>query len=153
METAPEQAAAETTEVEAPEVETPQDPETSSQSQSDPADEQETTEPDTFPRAYVQELRTENAKYRDRAKNADALAQRLHAALVEKTGKLADPTDLPFDAEHLDDAEALTVAIDALLEAKPHLKSRRITGDVGQGATSGNGGGVDLAGLLRSAAG
>lgn len=108
-------------------------------------------EPDTFPRSVVEKLRNENAKYRQRAGKADDYAKRLHLALVEKTGKLADPTDLPFDAEHLDDGSRLGEAIDELLTRKPHLASRRPIGEIGQGATA-PGGTVDLAGLLRSRA-
>jgi hypothetical protein len=97
-----------------------------------------TTEPaedaETFPRDYVEKLRKESAGYREKAKAADNLAARLHTALVAATGKLADPSDLTFDAEHLDDADALSAAIDALTDAKPHLKARRPTGDVSQGA-------------------
>lgn len=92
---------------------------------------------ETFPRSVVEKLRTENGKHRQNTaqanSRADALATRLHAELVRATGRLADPTDLAFDAEHLDDADALTAAIDALLDAKPHLASRRPTGDIGQG--------------------
>lgn len=113
----------------------------------------ETPEPATFPRAYVEQLRKESAGYRDRARQADDLATRLHAALVGATGRLADPTDLPFDAAHLDDPEALGTAMDDLLARKPHLASRRVRGDVGQGAAGGGNGTVDLAGLLRSRAG
>lgn len=105
-------------------------------------------EPDTFDRAYVEKLRQENGKYRQRAQRADDLAHRLHRALVEATGRLADPTDLPFDEDHLSDTESLTSAIDELLTAKPHLAARRVTGDVGQGASS-TAGSVDLLGLLR----
>ena len=90
-------------------------------------------EPETFPRSYVEELRQENGKYRQRAQKGDAYAQRLHAELVRATGKLADPTDLPFDEAHLDDANALTAAVDELLTRKPHLASRRPTGEIGQG--------------------
>ncbi|MGY4709066.1 hypothetical protein ACXDF8_05785 [Mycolicibacterium sp. CBM1] len=92
---------------------------------------------ETFPRSVVEKLRTENGKHRQNAtqanSRADALATRLHAELVRATGRLADPADLAFDAEHLDDADALSAAIDALLDAKPHLASRRPTGDIGQG--------------------
>lgn len=88
---------------------------------------------ETFPRSVVERLRQENGRYRQRAQQADALAQRLHTELVRATGRLADPTDLPFDAEHLDDAEVLTAALDALLADKPHLASRRPVGDIGQG--------------------
>ena len=114
-------------------------------------DEQE-TEPDTFPREYVEELRQENARYRTEAKAAETLAGRLHTELVRATGKLADPTDLPFDAEHLEDPEKLSAAVNALIEAKPHLKARRIVGDVGQGGRGSAEAGVNLLGMLRSRA-
>jgi len=130
--TEPEQADAEVTEV----TEVTEDPE---------------PEPETFPRDYVEKLRRESAGYRDKAKRADDLATRLHTALVSATGRLADPTDLPYDEAHLDDPEDLERAISDLLSRKPHLASRRVAGDVGQGA-SGDGGGVSLAGLLRAGA-
>lgn len=89
-------------------------------------------EPETFPREYVERLRTENGKYRQRAGEADTLAKRLHTELVRATGRLADPTDLAFDEDHLADADTMVAAIDALLEARPHLASRRPAGDIGQ---------------------
>lgn len=109
-------------------------------------------QPETFPREYVEKLRKESAGYRERAQQADTYAQRLHTALVAATGRLADPSDLPFDSAHLDDNDALSAAIDALVERKPHLKSRRVVGDVGQGAGSVKAGDVDLAALLRGLA-
>ncbi|CCK58951.1 hypothetical protein [Mycobacterium canetti] len=113
----------------------------------------EAEEPETFPRSYVQELRQENGRYRQRAQQADAYAQRLHTELVRATGRLADPTDLPFNAEHLDDADKLTAAIDDLLSRKPHLVNRRPVGDIGQGATTPlSGNPVDLAAILRAQA-
>jgi hypothetical protein len=108
-------------------------------------------EPETFPREYVVNLRDEAAKYRTRAQRADDLAARLHTSLVAATGRLADPTDLPFEESHLDEEEALTAAIDDLLARKPHLASRKPSGDVGQGAT-GDTTAVDLAGMLRARA-
>lgn len=107
--------------------------------------------PETFTREYVQQLRDESAGYRTRAKDRDDLAKRLHAAVVGATGRLADPTDLPFDEAHLADEAKLTAAIDDLIGRKPHLASRRPAGDVGQGATE-TGETVDLAGLLRGLA-
>ncbi|WP_311520893.1 hypothetical protein [uncultured Corynebacterium sp.] len=96
---------------------------------------------DTFDRAYVEKLRRENADYRARAKDRDEVAatrddyaRRLHAALVRADGRLADPDDLPFDAAHLDDADALTAAIGDLVERKPGLRARQYGGDVGAGA-------------------
>lgn len=101
----------------------------------EPAEEPDTAEqePDTFPREVVEKLRQENAKYRQRAQQADTLAERLHTELVRATGKLADPTDLPFSPEHLDDPEALAGAVEDLLTRKPHLAARRPAGDIGQG--------------------
>ncbi|TSE00833.1 hypothetical protein FOS14_06430 [Skermania sp. ID1734] len=122
--------------------------------ENDPADalsqSEGTEEPETFPREYVEKLRQENGKYRQRAAKADEYAQRLHVELVRATGRLADPTDLPFDLEHLEDGN-LEDAIDKLLEHKPHLASRRPKGDIGQGATPSSAS-VDLAGILRSRA-
>ena len=99
---------------------------------------------DTFPREYVEKLRRESASYRDKAKTAeqqaqdanlmlDSMMRRLHSTLVAETGKLADPDDLPFDVGHLYDSETLNTAIDALISEKPHLRSRKPVGDVGQG--------------------
>lgn len=88
---------------------------------------------DKFPREVVEKLRQENGRYRQRAALADTYAERLHSELVRATGRLADPADLAFDAGHLDDADALNAAIDDLLDAKPHLATRRPTGDIGQG--------------------
>jgi len=113
----------------------------------------ETTEadPETFPREYVEKLRQEAADARVKAKRTDELAQRLHGALVTATGRLADPSDLPYDETHLDDETALTTAIDELLTRKPHLASRRPVGDIGQGASA-SADVVDLAELLRGRA-
>lgn len=107
---------------------------------------------DTFSRAYVEKLRKESAGYRERARLADDYAQRLHTALVSATGRLADPTDLPFDAANLDDEQALSGAIDELLTRKPHLASRRPFGDVGQGNRGGVSEPVNLADMLRARA-
>ncbi|ORA69350.1 hypothetical protein BST23_01490 [Mycolicibacterium elephantis] len=131
------------------------DPDEGESAAVDTPDESETdedAEPDTFTRDYVEGLRQENGKYRQRAQRADQFAQRLHTELVRATGRLADPTDLPFDESHLDDADALTAAIDDLLTRKPHLAARRPIGEIGQGATT-SAGTVDLAAILRGKAG
>lgn len=122
----------------------------------------ETTEgtpedPETFPRAVVEELRRENAEQRVRAKRGDALAQRLVLAYAQALGRLADPSDLPYDEALCDDdgipdPAKIADAVDELLGRKPHLADRRPRGDVGQGAT-GETAGVDLAGMLRARAG
>jgi hypothetical protein len=113
----------------------------------------------TFPREYVEKLRAEAAKHRtarkeaeDRAAAAEAsvagLQEQVFRFKVEQTGKLADATDLVFDAALLESDEALTGAVDTLLASKPHLASRRVSGDVGQGAGEPNPAEVSLAGLL-----
>jgi hypothetical protein len=109
-------------------------------------------EPETFTREYVQQLRDEAATHRVKAKDRDALAQRLHTVLVAASGRLADPTDLPFDEEHLTDEAKLTAAIDELLTRKPHLESRTPRGEIGQGARGTTVEPVDLAAMLRGGA-
>lgn len=102
---------------------------------------------DTFDRPYVEKLRAEAASYRTRVKDLEA---KLHRMMVDSTGALADPADLEFNAEHLDDPEALNAAIDELLAARPHLKARRFEpGAAAQGARSTSSASVDLAGLMR----
>ena len=109
-----------------------------------PADDQ----PETFPREYVEKLRDENAKYRQRAADRDEIALKLHTALAQATGRLQDASDLPFNDEHLTDPAALTTAVEALLQAKPHLASRKPTGDIGQGVSA-SADSFSLAGALR----
>jgi hypothetical protein len=108
-------------------------------------------EPEQFPAEYVRKLRDEAAKHRTRAQRADDLAARLHTALVAATGRLADPDDLPYKGAHLDDPDALAASVDELLARKPHLASRKPSGDVGQGASA-SADVVDLAELLRGRA-
>lgn len=117
----------------------------------EPEQEPETEEQDSFPRDYVEKLRDENAKYRQRAQSADDLAKRLHNALTEATGRLADANDLPYEESHLDDPESLERAIQELLEEKPHLASRKPSGNIGQGASKTTDT-IDLAAMLRSRA-
>lgn len=109
---------------------------------------------DTFPRSYVEELRKESAGYRDRAKTADdraeQYARRLHTALVTATGRLENPADLEYRAEHLDDdGSQLREAIDQLLTDRPYMAKRVVKGDAGQGARGGNTGKPTWADLLQ----
>lgn len=112
-------------------------------------DAQETEE--TFPRSYVEKLRQEAAEARVKAKKATDYAEALFHARVAATGRLADPADLPFDADQLDDLPAMEAAIDALIATKPHLAARTPRGDIGQGV-SGVADTVDLAAILRRGA-
>src|SRR5699024_8616039 len=74
-------------------------------------DEDEDEDGDTFPRAYVKRLRERSAGYRARAKDAEARTAELERALfterVRALDVLADPSDLPFDADLLEDPDAL----------------------------------------------
>lgn len=83
----------------------------------------------------LQRARRDAAKYRRRLRDTESrlesLQRELFTAKVRATGRLADPTDMPFDPELLDSDDGLTEAIDALTEAKPHLKARAF-GDIGQ---------------------
>lgn len=96
-------------------------------------DPNETDEGDTFPRKYVEDLRRENAKYRERAQESEKIAQRLQTALVSLDGRLADPEDLPFDWAYIEDPEALAEAISDLIARKPGLRAQQLAGDAGQG--------------------
>ena len=130
-------------------AEVPEEPTVEDDVQTD--NEQTDEEQDTFPREYVEKLRDENAKYRQRAQKADDLAHRLHNALTAATGRLADPSDLPYEESHLDDPEALETAISELLAKKPHLGSRKPSGNIGQGVSSSTDA-VDLAAMMRARA-
>ena len=67
--------------------------------------------------------------------DADALARRLHAALVQLDGRVSNPDAVPFDPAHLDgDGAALTAAIDGLVEQNPAIRSRQYGGDIGAGS-------------------
>lgn len=96
-------------------------------------------EPDAL-RAEIRRLRDENATARVRGGRADDLAAALVTSYVEAPGRLADPSDLPFTADLLDEhgtpsREAVDAAVTALLSSKPHLSSRRPRGAIEQGAT------------------
>jgi hypothetical protein len=105
-------------------------------------------EPDTFPRAYVEQLRKENADRRKKAEETEARNQRLVRGLllaeIRHDGRLADPGDLLDGADTaalLDDDGAVDpakvkAAVTELLGRKPHY-AKRISGDVGQGARPG----------------
>lgn len=124
-------------------------------------DEDTDDDPDTFPRAYVQELRAEAIKHRLRAKRATEGEQRLLAAETHRAAAdvLADPTDLltfTETAELLDDdgwpdPERIAAAAADLVARKPHLAVRRPRGDIGQGATQTTEA-VNLAEIMRARA-
>ena len=98
----------------------------------------DTAESDTGEgRTPLEKVRSEARNLRERAKaaetRADELARALFTARVNATGKLSDATDLEYNADILDDSEGIAAAIEALIETKPHLKARKVSGGVGQG--------------------
>ncbi len=121
----------------------------------------ETTEPDTFPRSYVQQLRDESARYRQRAGRVDELHRRLVETTIRSAAAdhLADPADLLMftdEADVLDedgypDADRIVTAARALVAQRPHLARRRPHGDIGQGATRTDDP-ANLAAILRARA-
>lgn len=129
---------------EIPPVETDEDDDLDEQSsrlstdRDDPADEDEDEDDptddedgDTFPRPYVERLRARSAGYRTRATAAEARTGELEQALfterVRALDVLADPTDLPFDADMLDDPDALAEAVADLVRKRPHYRRRGTT--------------------------
>lgn len=118
---------------------------------------------DTFPREYVEKLRRESASLRDRLREAEEardgvtereedLSRRLHAALLAQDGRLVDVEALPYAPEHLETPEALTSAVDALLERKPYLSAKRYA-TIPQGATPTSAAdGFSLGAMLRGGA-
>lgn len=117
-------------------------------------DDQEEDKEQTFDRQYVEKLRKEAGDHRVKAKEQeeviDGLKRRLFLNEVKGLGKLADPTDLPYDAELVDDPDKLKEAVDDLLARKPHLGRRVPQGDAGLGVGSEHSTGVDLLGMMRS---
>ena len=107
-----------------------------------------------FDRPYVDKLRRESSGYRRRAteseQRAEQLARDLFTERVAAFGILADPSDLPFDAELVGDRDGLEQAVRDLVARKPHLRTRRVPAvGIGQGqGTEGNA--VSLAAMLRA---
>lgn len=85
-------------------------------------------EAEQFPRSYVERIRNKSAGYRTRATDAETRAGDLERALfaerVRALDLLADPVDLEFRADLLDDATALEQAARDLLAQKPHYGRR-----------------------------
>lgn len=124
-----------------------------------PADEDEDEDGeqqgDTFPRPYVERLRARSAGYRTRATAAEARTSELETALfterVRALDMLADPGDLPYDADLLDDPDALRAAAEALVSKRPHYRRRGTTSGQQTGHRDGSDRAdtVSLTGIMR----
>ena len=120
-------------------------------------------EPDTFPRAVVEDLRRENAEHRTKAARADKATAALVDAYAASAGLLADPSDLAryadpgdlVDDDGVPDADRIREAVQTLVTERPHLRTRRPAEgtDVGQGARNTTGGAFDVSDVMRSLAG
>ncbi|MDX1873986.1 hypothetical protein SBI67_17835 [Mycolicibacterium sp. 120266] len=122
----------------------------------DRADTPEDQTPDGLDPATAEVLakvRREAKNLRERAKaaeaRADELARALFTARVAATGKVENAAEIPFDADVLDDDDALTAAIDAAITERPYIKARKVSGDIGQGVRGDQTGPKDFSGLLR----
>ena len=113
---------------------------------------------DTFPRPYVERLRARSAGYRARAKQAEERTGELERALfterVRALDMLADPTDLPYDPELLEDSDALAEAVRQLVKDRPHYRRRGTLDGTGTGSRdrAGSTDGVSLAAIMRGQA-
>ena len=68
------------------------------------------------------------------ATQIESLSQGLFYSQVAATGRLVDPSGLPYDAALVNNAEAMDAAITALLLASPWLGKIVVEGDVDQDA-------------------
>lgn len=119
------------------------------------ADDDDSPDDDDLPGGELARARRQAARYRTELRDSQTRAGELEAALwrarLELDGRLADPDDLPVDPELVDDPDGIRAAVDALLERKPHLRSRRIRERAGQGEGSASAS-VSLAELLSRGA-
>lgn len=115
-----------------------------------PGDNAAEVQADNQPSELEQKLTAAETRIGELTAAGDKHAKALFEARVAATGRLADPTDMAFNAALLDDADALSAAVDALLAAKPHLASRKPAwGDVGAGQTQHREAGPTFADLFR----
>lgn len=127
----------------------------SPETESDPTDDEDDS--DQFPRPYVERLRARSAGYRARAKAAEGRAAELEKALfterVRALDVLADPADLPYDADLLDDSDALREAVTELVGKRPHLRRRGVAGrETGAREAADTTETASLLGIMRSGA-
>src|SRR5690625_386213 len=109
---------------------------------------------DTFPRSYVQRLRERSNGYRlqlrERESEVDKLQRQLFAERLQRLDLVVDHDAVPYDPALLDDDDALQEHIEGLLAAKPYLRKRKVSGNIGQHSSNGVGGSsVSLMDKLR----
>lgn len=109
---------------------------------------EETDSSDNEIKAVRREAANYRTKLRERETELESMKSELFAAKVSASGLFADPTDMPVNLDLVSDDEALTAAMEALLESKPHLRARQF-GNIGQGER-GTAQGVSLGSILRN---
>jgi hypothetical protein len=112
----------------------------------------ETTDENADTADALAKVRREAHNLRERTKaaeaRADQLARALFTARVAATGKVSNPAEIAYDADLLDDADALNAAVDAAIAERPYIKSRKVSGDAGQGQ-HGQTAPLDFSGLFK----
>lgn len=111
--------------------------------------------PDSFSRAYVEQLRAEAKEARQKAQRMDYLATEVRRLAIKEAtrGILADPEALVWSDKYetedgLPNHDRLRVAAEALATVRPWLSRPR--GDVGQGQHGDVDQALSLSELLRS---
>lgn len=108
---------------------------------------------DTFPRSYVQRLRERSNGYRlqlrERESEVETLQRQLFAERLQRLDLVIDHDAVPYDPALLDDDDALQEHVEGLLAAKPYLRKRKVSGNIGQHSSNGGGSGFSLMDTLR----
>lgn len=120
----------------------------------DQRDDDQGDDDDTFPRSYVQRLRERSNGYRlqlrERESDVDRLQRQLFAERLQRLDLVVDHDAVPYDPALLDDDDALQEHVEGLLAAKPYLRKRKVSGNIGQHSSNGVGGSsVSLMDKLR----
>ena len=119
----------------------------------DEGDDDDQRDDDTFPRSYVQRLRERSNGYRlqlrERESDVDTLQRQLFAERLQRLDLVIDHDAVPYDPALLDDDDALQEHVEGLLAAKPYLRKRKVSGNIGQHSSNGGGSGFSLMDTLR----
>lgn len=111
-------------------------------------------EDDTFPRSYVQRLRERSNGYRlqlrERESDVAALQRQLFAERLQRLDLVVDADAVAFDPALLDEPNALQEHVEQLLDAKPYLRKRKVSGNIGQHSNTSDKGGFSLLDAMRA---
>lgn len=111
-------------------------------------------EDDTFPRSYVQRLRERSNGYRlqlrERESDVAALQRQLFAERLQRLDLVVDVDAVAFDPALLDEPNALQEHVEQLLDAKPYLRKRKVSGNIGQHSNTSDKGGFSLLDAMRA---